>query len=171
MDFGKIGFSETVNFQTSELIKAEFLEFLPNVIYKKTGYNYSLEHADNGCFLKPSFDHMSNRNSFVPEVNIDFQDAGGQHFLRIKGQPVKDARIFMKVWIAFALLIEIIGIIAVVITGIDRIVFAIFPAILALFGYSLCKIVTKITFKSVLKIIQNELSCEGVLCDQAEKQI
>lgn len=164
MGLVKIGFSETVNFQTSEPIKIEFLEFLPNVIYKKAGYNYSLGRADSGCFLKPSFDKKSNRNSFLPEVNIDLQNEGDRHFLRINGEPVKGARIFMKIWLAFSCLIEIIGIIAVALAGIDNLVFVVLSAVVALFGYSFFKIVTKLTFKAVLEAIQKELSHDGIAC-------
>ena len=60
MDFRKIGFQKTVNFQTSRPINAGDLKSLPHIIYKKTGYNYAFEHTDSGCFIKPSFNRYCN---------------------------------------------------------------------------------------------------------------
>lgn len=154
-----IGFSQISEHQTNAIPNSDHIRSLPDVIRRQTGIKYSCEKRDGGYFLKPEFllFDISRRNSFVPEIDVTVSCKNGETSLHIKGQPVKLLRLFMIVWISFSLLLQIVFFGLMIFSEYESIYPLFIPFLLCLFGYSLCKIGTKITFRKVVKVIINEL--------------
>lgn len=150
----KIGFSQTAEHTMSGSVGADFPKRLSEAIHRHTACNYVCIPKEDGYVLKPSFRNMPYRNSFVPEVYIDISRNNGQTALHLKGQPVKYVRIFMWVWIAFLLVMEVIFLAAS--SEMDSLFPVFIPAVMVMFGYFLCAIATKATFHAVVKAIRKE---------------
>lgn len=136
---------------------SDILNALPNVIRQHTGLDYALSRTDTGCFLKPTFRTMPHRNSFVPEINIVVSNNDTQTILLVQGQPVKFIRCFIAFWFGFLLMMDVV-LLALAITGnLDSLFPFLVTVILHIFGYLLCKIGTRSTFRSIMKAIQKEL--------------
>ena len=133
------------------------LNDLPDLIHKNTGWDYGFTQTDTGCFLKPTFRNMPYRNSFVPEIDVVLSRKDTQTILCMRGQPVKFVRIFMAVWFSCSMMMQV-ALLAIAFTENMDTLFPVFiPLVLCVFGYLLCKIGTKATFKSIVKAIQKEL--------------
>ena len=152
----KIGFLQTARHSINETISNERLEKLPEVISKQTDFNYLYESKDNGCVLKPTFRKMPYRNSFVPEIDIEITENSEQTCLEIKGQPAKFVRIFMTIWCVTLLIMSVVFIALVLVSQFDRIS-VIIPLCMCAYGYFLCEFGTKITFRSIVNVIRQEL--------------
>lgn len=133
------------------------LNDLPKLIRKHTVWDYSCEQTDIGYFLKPTFSNMPYRNSFVPEIDVVVSRNDTQTLLCMNGQPVKSVRIFMTFWFSFLLMMEVFLLALAITSNLDSLFPVLIPIILCVFGYLLCKIATRATFKSVMKAIQKEL--------------
>lgn len=153
----KFPFTQTVTHIINSNISSDFFAKLPEKILSHTNLEYSCQQRVDGCFLKPTFKNMPYRNSFVPEINIIASCHDSQTTLHISGQPVKFVRVFMAFWFSFWLLFEVLEFV-LLITSKD----SIFPALattgFGVFGYLLCELATKATFRSVVKAIKKECS-------------
>lgn len=130
---------------------------LPKLILKHTDWEYSCKETDKGCLLKPTFRHMPYRNSFVPEIDIVVSHNDTQTNLSMRGRPVLFLRIFMAIWFGILIPISALVLLSALVSGIENILELIIPLAMCVFGYLLCKIGTKATFKSVVKAIKEEL--------------
>ena len=133
------------------------LNNLPQLIRKHTDWDYSCVQTDRGYFLKPTFRNMPYRNSFVPEIDIVVTRNDAQTVLCMSGRPVKFVRIFMAIWFGFALMMEVFLLVLAITSNLNSLFPVFIPIIMCVFGYVLCKIATRATFKSVMKAIQKEL--------------
>jgi len=150
-------FSQTAEHSIVNTTYPICLNDLPQLIRKHTDWDYSCAQTDSGYLLQPTFHDMPYRNSFVPEIDIVVSRNNAQTILNVSGQPVKFVRVFMAAWFGFALMMEVF-LLALAITSNLNSLFPVFiPIIMCVFGYVLCKIATRATFKSVMKAIQKEL--------------
>ena len=151
-------FVQTAKCNIDRAISSAFFERLPEVISKQTGWHYICQHKANGCVLKPTFKNMPYRNSFVPEIDIEifFQDT--QMFLHINGRPVPLVFFFMIFWCCSLLATEALLLVLAITSNLDSIFPVFIPIGMCVFGYLLCQLATKATFRSVVKAIQKECS-------------
>ena len=150
----KIGFSQTAVHRITSPIPADFPNSFPEAIQRGTGWNYACSQNVDGYLLKPTFRNMPYRNSFVPEMAVSISQDNGQTLLHIQGKPVKFVRIFMKFWLGFLLLMEVFLLALAVTSSLDDLFFIFGPIVLCVFGYALCAIGTKVSFRAVVKAIQ-----------------
>ena len=149
-------FTQTAEHSIKIAARSEELKRLPEVIRKYTDWNYTYKQTDTGYFLKPVFHNMPYRNSFVPAIDIVVSHTETGTVLHMRGQPVKSVRIFMAFWFSFLLLAEVF-LLTLAITCKWDVLFPVFvPVVMCVFGYFLCEIATKGTFKSVMKAIRKE---------------
>ena len=94
-------FTQTAEYKTSNTSYSDFLQKLPEVIYKYTNWEYKSQQRSAGCFLKPTFRNMPYRNSFVPEIDIVVSNHEAYTMLHITGQPVKFIRILWHYGLVF----------------------------------------------------------------------
>ena len=153
----KTDFSQTAEHCVSGTIDAEAINSLPEGILRRTGLPYTCTQTDDGWFLQPTFLNMYYRNSFVPEIDVIVSQNNGLTSLQMKGQPVKYVRNFMRFWFTSLLIIEAILLVAVALSGLEKLFAVFIPVVMSIFGYLLCKIATKATFCVVVKAIQKEL--------------
>ena len=149
-------FTQTAEYKTSNTSYVDFLQKLPEVIYKHANLEYKSQQRNAGCFLKPTFRNMPYINSFVPEIYIIVSNHEAYTMLHITGQPVKFVRIFMALWFVFLSLIEVFLLILAITSNLDSIIPVFIPIVMCAFGYLLCKFGTKATFNSVIKAIKKE---------------
>ena len=149
-------FTQTAEYKTSNTSYSEFLQKLPEVIYKYTNWEYKSQQRCDGYFLKPTFRNMPYRNSFVPEIDIVVSNHDAYTMLHITGQPVKFVRIFMALWFGFLSLMQVLLLIPTITSKLDSIIPIFIPIVMSAFGYLLCKFATKATFNSVIKAIKKE---------------
>ena len=150
-------FTQTAEHSIASTAYPISLNDLTQLIRKHTDWDYSCVQTDSGYFLKPTFRNMPYRNSFVPEIDIVVSCNNTQTILYMSGQPVKFVRAFMAIWFVFALMMEIFLLALAITSNLDSLFPVFIPIIMCTFGYLLCKIVTRATFKSVMKAIQKEL--------------
>ena len=146
-------FTQTAEYKTSNTFYSDFLQKLPEVIYKHTKWEYKSQLRNAGCSLKPTFRNVPYRNSFVPEIDIVVSNHEADTTLHITGQPVKFVRIFMALWFGFLSLMEVFLLILAITSNPDSIIPIFIPIVMCAFGYLLCKFGTKATFNSVIKAI------------------
>ena len=151
-------FTQMAEHKTNNAADSDFLQKLPEVIYKHTNWEYKYQQRNVGCFLKPTFRNMPYRNSFVPEIDIVVSNHEADTMLHITGQPVKFVRIFMVLWFGFLSLMEVFCLILAITSNLDSIIPVFIPIAMCVFGYLLCELGTKVTFNSVVKAIQEECS-------------
>ena len=149
-------FTSTATHSMSRSYDANLCDALPNAIRKHTQWDYICTKTENGYSLNPTFRHMPYRNSFVPEIDITVSQNDSQTVLDMQGHPVTFVRIFMAIWFGFSLLMEVFLLVAAVVSALDSLFPMFIPMILGAFGYSLCKIATGKTFRSIVKAIQKE---------------
>ena len=149
-------FTSTATHSMSRSYDANLCDALPNAIRKHTQWDYTCMKTENGYSLPPTFRHMPYRNSFVPEIDITVSQNDSQTVLDMQGHPVTFVRVFMAIWFGFALLMEVFLLVAAVASALDSLFPMFIPMILGAFGYSLCKIATEKTFRSIVKAIQKE---------------
>ena len=149
-------FTQTAEHKTSNTSYSEFLQKLPEVIYKYTNWEYKSQQRCAGYFLKPTFRNMPYRNSFVPEIDIVVSNHEAYTILHITGQPVKIVRIFMVLWFVFLSLMEVFLLTLAITSNLDSIIHVFIPIVMCAFGYLLCKLETKATFNSVVNAIKKE---------------
>ena len=150
-------FTQTAEHRMDSTTCPTGLSDLPKLIRKHTDWDYTCTKTDNGYFLKPSFHNMPYQNSFVPEIDIVVSCNDTQTILRMSGQPVKFVRVFMAIWFAFALMMELSLLALTITSGLDSLFPLLAPIIMCVFAYLLCKTATKATFTSVTNAIQKEL--------------
>ncbi|MBQ2939582.1 MAG: hypothetical protein IJE00_04355 [Clostridia bacterium] len=150
-------FTQTAEHNIANTAYTACLNELPKLIYKHTYWDYSCVQTDRGYFLKPTFRNMPYRNSFIPEIDIVVSRNDAQTLLYMSGQPVKFVRVFMAIWFGFALMMEVFLLALAITSTLDNLFPVFIPPIMCAFGYLLCKIATRTTFKSVIKAIQKEL--------------
>ena len=150
-------FTQTAEHSIASTTYPICLNNLPQLIRKHTDWNYSCVQTDTGYFLKPIFRDMPYRNSFVPEIDVVISRNDAQTILYMSGQPVKFVRVFNAIWFGFALMTEVFLLVSAITSSLDSIFPVFIPFIMCVFGYLLCKIATKATFKSVMKAVQKEL--------------
>ena len=150
-------FTQTAEHSFSNATYSICLYDLPQFIRKHTDWGYSCVQTDRGYYLKPTFRDMPYRNSFVPEIDVVVSHNDAQTVLHMSGQPVKSVRVFMAIWFGFALMMEIFLLALATTSSLDSLFLAFIPIVLCAFGYLLCKIATKTSFKSVMNAIQKEL--------------
>jgi hypothetical protein len=95
-------------------------------------------------------------NSFVPEIDIVISGQDDKTVLQMTGRPVKFVRVFMKIWFRFLAFMEACGLLITVSSGVSGFPFLFIPVIMCVFGYLLCKIATKLTFRTVVNAIRQE---------------
>lgn len=134
------------------------LDELPDLIRKHTDWDYSYTQTDAGCCLKPTFRNMPYRNSFVPEIDVVISRNEAQEILHMQGQPVRFVRVFMSIWFGFALLLEVFLLSLAFTSNLDKLFPVFVPVILCTFGYLLCELATRATFKAVIQAIEKELA-------------
>ena len=151
-------FTQTANHRINDSFCSDFLGKLPEVIRKHTDLEYSYQQTDTGCFLKPTFRNMPNRNSFVPEIDIIVSYHEKHTMLHMRGYPVRFVRFFMALWFGFLLAMGVFLLVHAVASKLDSLLPVLIPVVMCAFGYLLCKFATKATFHSVVKAIQREFS-------------
>lgn len=152
----KIGFSQTAEYTISGSLGTDFPKRLSEALCLRTDWNYLCIQKNDCYFLKPSFRNMPYINSFVPEIEIRISQNDGKTSLHMTGQPVKFIRIFIRIWFGFLLLMGALSLIAVAASGTDGLIFVLGCVVMGVFGYLLCEIGTKVTFRSVVEAIQKE---------------
>ena len=133
------------------------LNDLPDIIRKRTDWDYTVTTTGTGCLLKPTFRNMPYRNSFVPEIDITVSRDDTQTVLHMCGRPVTFVRIFMGIWFGFLLPVQALLLILAFTANLDSIFPVFIPAIMMVFGYLLCKLATRATFRSIVQAIQPPL--------------
>lgn len=151
-----VGFSQKETHHMCKTTVDAFYSGVAEGIHRNTDLDYAFTRTEKGCFLKPTFRNMSHRNSFVPEINVTVSDENGQTSLEMTGRPEKMVRIIMYVWFAQAAFFELILLLIAATSGMDNIFPLFIPVIMIVFGYLLCKITTKVTFRSVVNAIRKE---------------
>ena len=149
-----IGFSVSETYTINGPTTVEFSEHLLKTIYRYAGWKYNYTQKAEGYLLIPTFRDMSYRNSFVPEISVIVSQSNGRTTLHMKGQPVKVVRAFMGLWFAGVLGMELLLLLIAVISGLDSLSILFVPIFMGVFGYLLCKVTTRVTFRSVVKAIQ-----------------
>ena len=153
----KFIFTQTAEHSIANRTYPACLNDLPKLIRKHTDWDYACTQTDAGYYLKPTFRDMPYRNSFVPEIDVVVSRNDAQTILYMGGQPVKFVRVFMAIWFVFALMMEVFLLALAFTSNLDSLFPVLIPIIMCAFGYLLCKIATRATFKSVIKAIQKEL--------------
>jgi len=151
-------FAQTANHCIDNTIYSNLFNTLPDIILKHTDWDYLCQLTDAGCFLKPTFRNMPHRNSFLPEIDIVALSSGEHTILQMCGQPVKNVRVFMAIWVISLLFMELCFLALTVTSVLDSIFPVFIPIGLCAFGYLLCKLCTKAAFNSIFKAIQQECS-------------
>lgn len=151
-------FTQTANHSIINTSTSDFLEKFPEVIRKHTEWDYSYQQTTNGCSLKPTFRNMPYKISFVPEIDIIVSCHEAHTMLHMSGRPVKSVRVFMALWFSFLLMMEVFLIILAITSKLDSLFSVFIPVVMCAFGYLLCKLATKATFNSVVKVIKREFS-------------
>ena len=64
-------FTYTAEHSIKNITCSDFFKRLPEVISEYSDFDYSYQHGDTRCFLKPTFKNMTYKNSFVPEIETD----------------------------------------------------------------------------------------------------
>lgn len=150
-------FSQTAEHCIANTTYPMCLNDLPQLIRKHTDWDYACAQTDSGYFLKPTFRNMPYRNSFIPEIDIAVSCNDTQTILYMIGRPVKFVRVFMAIWFGFTLMMEVFLLALASTSNLDSLFPVLIPVIMCVFGYLLCKIGTRATFKSVMTAIQKEL--------------
>ena len=150
----RIGFTETAEHRIRETDGVDLRGGLPRAIYQHTEWNYLSVATENGYFLRPSFRNMPYRNSFAPEINVVVSREEGQTVLRMEGRPTDFVRIYMRFLLIAAAAFEAIVLIIAATDGVEDIFPIFIPLILFVFGYLLCKLATKASFRSAVKGIR-----------------
>lgn len=151
-----IGFSQKETHHMCKTTVDAFYSGVANGIRRHTDLDYAFTRTEKGGFLKPTFRNMPYRNSFVPEIDVTVSDENGQIALEMTGRPEKMVRIIMYVWFVQAAFFELILLLIAATSGMDNIFPLFIPVIMIVFGYLLCKITTKVTFRSVVNAIRKE---------------
>jgi hypothetical protein len=149
-------FTQTAECRINHSVCPHTFDILPEVIRKRTDWEYTYHLRDTGCFLSPTFRNMPYRNSFVPEIDIVFSNDEEYTILHLSGQPSKFVRTFFGFWCVFVSLFLVLGIILLIVSGVEALMTALVPAGMLAFAYFLCKYGTKRTFDSIVKAIQSE---------------
>jgi len=150
-------FTQTAEHSIANTTYPTGLNDLPKLIRKHTGWNYTCTQTDVGCYLKPTFRDMPYGNSFVPEIDVVVSRNDAQTILYMRGQPVEFVRVFMAIWFGSTLMMEVFLLVLAFTSNLDNFFPVLIPIIMCVFGYLLCKLATRATFKSVIKAIQKEL--------------
>lgn len=153
----KIDFSQTAEHSIKGKVDADFVSLLPEVIFYRTGLRYTCTQTADGWVLNPMIRNLYYRNSFVPEIDARILQNNGQTVLHMTGRPVKFLLSFMRFWFVSLLIIEALLLIAVALSGFEKLFAVFIPVVMGILGYLLCKIATKATFCVVVKAIQKEL--------------
>ena len=151
-------FTERATHCINKTIPANSFEILPEVIRQHADWDYAYQPKATGCSLKPTFRNMPYRNSFLPVIDIVISNRDSQTELQMIGQPVKFVRVFMTLWFGFLLAMEAFFVILAVTSHLDSYIPLFIPLAMYAFGYLLCKLATKATFNSVVKVIKKEFS-------------
>jgi hypothetical protein len=148
-----IGFSQTAEHHLCGTLPHPFSDALIKAIQSHSGWQYSCTQTTDGYYLKPTFRNMPYRNSFVPEITIDLSEHNGQTTLVLTGQPIAPVRIFMWVWLSFTATMQVLLLALMLLSGKFQLIPSLIPSIMILFGYLLCKLATRFTFRSVVAAI------------------
>ena len=129
------------------------LNGLPDLISQHTDWNYSCQQTDTGCVLMPVLRRMPYCNSFVPEIEVTVSRDGPDTVLHMRGRPVPMIRVFVALWLGAVSLFEIAFLAFVFASGLESLPLLLVPAGMWIYGFLLCKIGTKATFRSVTAAI------------------
>ena len=151
-------FAPKETFRCGRVLSADCLEKLPEVIRRHTGWSYASRQRDGDCRLTPTFRNMPYRNSFVPELEIAASHHGAQTELRISGRPVRSVRVFLAVWMGFLSALELLLVLLAAASRLEDLFLMLIPPVMCGFGYLLCEAATRMTFRSIVKAIKEELS-------------
>ena len=151
-----IGFSQKETHHMCKTTVDAFYNGVADGIRRNTDLDYAFTRTETGCFLKPTFRNMSYINSFVPEIDVVVSKENGQTALHMKGRPVMLVRVIMYILFAQAAVFELILLLIAATSAMDNLFPVFIPIILAVFGYLLCKVTTKVTFRSVMNAIRKE---------------
>ena len=149
-------FTQIAQLRINNTITYDFLQKLPELIYRHTHWEYKQQQENGCCLLKPTFRNMLYRNSFIPEINITLSPYEEYTTLHITGRPAKSVRILMAFWFSFLSLMEVVLLLGAITSNLDSITPVFIPIAMGAFGYLLCKLATKANFKSVVRVIQTE---------------
>lgn len=154
----KLDFSQTASIMVKDPIHADICDCLNDALHQECGMRYECSPTDGGCFMKPIFGFALRRNSFVPEIAVSVSQDGEKTVMHLTGRPVKSVRRFVWFYIFFALLLEVFVLAAAVFSEVDNTAVALFiPIFMCIFGYLLCEIGTKVTFRVVVNAIKKVL--------------
>ncbi|MBP3922141.1 MAG: hypothetical protein J6D27_04165 [Ruminiclostridium sp.] len=143
---------------------------LPEAILKHTDWDYSYEQTESGLLLKPTFQNMPYKNSFVPELSVTITEKGDEAVLQMTGKPIKSVRIFNICFCAFLLIIEVLLLLLFFTSGIGSIFPLFIPIVIILLNFLIIKVGTASTFKSVVRAISKELPTEEICTKQMRKE-
>ena len=130
---------------------------LPEKIAYYTGWNYKIEQITDGYLLTPTFKKAPYRNSFVPEITVCISPSDGETVVQFVGQPVLFTRVFMGVWFCTLAFFAVVFLSLFLLGAMETPWFLLAPAGMGVFGYLLCKLGTKYTFRSIMKAIRGAL--------------
>ncbi|MBQ8791510.1 MAG: hypothetical protein IJZ51_09380 [Ruminiclostridium sp.] len=164
-------FWSSAKYSIKKISCPDYLKKLPEAIQKHTDWDYSYEQTESGLLLKPTFQNMPYKNSFVPELSVTITEKGDEAVLQMTGKPVKAVRIFNICFCAFLLIIEILLLLLFITSGIGSIFPLFIPIAIILLNFLIIKVGTASTFKSVVRAISKELPTEEICAEEKEKQI
>ena len=151
-----IGFSQKEIHHMCTTTVDAFYNGVADGILRNTDLEYAFTQTEEGCFLKPTFRNMPYRNSFVPEIDVAISQENGQTVLHMEGRPTGFVRTFMRLWCISLAIFEVVMLVIAVMQGVDHIILTFVPLIMCVFGYLLCKIATRASFRSVVNAIRKE---------------
>ena len=140
----------------NKIVCADYFHALPTVIHQYTKFNYSIEQHKGRYYLKPSFHNVPYRNVFLPEIEIITSKNGDHTCLCITGRLVKPIIIFIKFWFGSLFVMELLLLVIAATIGLNNLFPIFLPIIICAFSYLLCKISTKLTFQTVVNVIQKQ---------------
>ena len=150
----RLGLTCTAEHSVNRLVNAEHINDLINIIHQNTDYRYLCEIRDGVCYLKPRFSDLPYRNSFVPEIEVQFSQNKDSTILHLTGRPDKFVRIFMMFWFGVLAMIQLLLLTIAFTSGFSFSLFI--PAVMCVFGYLLFKFGCNIPFCSIVRAIRNE---------------
>ena len=150
-------FSQTTVLTAPSEIDENFPSRFSKKLLSEAYMNYSCVPTDSGYLLKPLFHSTAYKNSFSPEISVFVSHNSNQTTLTLEGKPLQFVRVFIWLYICFALLFEVIMLIIAFVSGLDSIVPLFIPLILAVFGYFLCYFGTKNAFNAVVSTMKRLL--------------
>ena len=150
-------FSQWATLSVETALTPDLLDRLTQKLHRESEIKYRYTVTEYGYFLEPVFGGTWRRNSFTPEIKIALSQEQGYTTLQMTGQPIRGVRVFVVIYMAFALLMEAMMLLLAAFSAVDHIVPLLLPIGLCVFGYCLSEQSTKMDFQIVVKAMEKIL--------------